>query len=617
MLKVIIVLLLLCQISFSQTKFDAAFESGNLSSVTTTDSITYYVKSTEDIGGRWFYFRISGVQDKFIRVFIQNSDVNRPFYSYDNKNFERFTSAESPQQNMFQKTFEMDTVFVAYYYPYNYSFLQERISDWKNSEFVKCDTLGFTDHNFPMQELIITDNSVPNENKYKVWIHARTHPGETPSSWHMDGIIETLLSDDEVISFYRKNIIFYLYPFNNPEGVYYGRSRTNFFGVDQERDWNYSSEATTTEVNLLKSRMAEINSDKPISVFLNLHSQAAPFCTFWIHTPSSTSDYFYRREYQFSNLNTSDNPYFAQTDYSESNLQPYFPEGWLWNNYNDKVMALTYETPYDKYSNAAWVDNDNLFEIGKRTVYSIGEYLELSYPKHLILDNKNAVVSGNYSESQTGLDFYSDNYFLLDTGDKTASATFMSEILQPGKYDIYGWWQAENNFSFATNFEISAGFDSPQIIEKTQRLNGGQWNFLTEYKITSSSALQIFISNNNTGKVAIDAFRIIFREPITEIDENTVPSAFKLFQNYPNPFNPSTTISFTIPSSTEYYSVLQTVTLKVYDILGNEVATLVNENKPAGVYNVQFTMYNLPSGVYFYTLKAGSFSETKKMLLLK
>ena len=202
MLKVIIVLLLLCQISFSQTKFDAAFESGNLSSVTTTDSITYYVKSTEDIGGRWFYFRISGVQDKFIRVFIQNSDVNRPFYSYDNKNFERFTSAESPQQNMFQKTFEKDTVFVAYYYPYNYSFLQERISDWKNSEFVKCDTLGFTNHNFPMQELIITDNSVPNENKHKVWIHARTHPGETPSSWHMDGIIETLLSDDEVISFY-------------------------------------------------------------------------------------------------------------------------------------------------------------------------------------------------------------------------------------------------------------------------------------------------------------------------------------------------------------------------------------------------------------------------------
>jgi len=90
-----------------------------------------------------------------------------------------------------------------------------------------------------------------------------------------------------------------------------------------------------------------------------------------------------------------------------------------------------------------------------------------------------------------------------------------------------------------------------------------------------------------------------------------------LEQNYPNPFNPSTTISFTVPSSTEYYSVQQNVSLKVYDILGNEVATLVNENKPAGVYNVQFAMNNFPSGVYFYTLKAGSFTETKKMLLMK
>jgi len=92
---------------------------------------------------------------------------------------------------------------------------------------------------------------------------------------------------------------------------------------------------------------------------------------------------------------------------------------------------------------------------------------------------------------------------------------------------------------------------------------------------------------------------------------------YELSQNTPNPFNPSTTISFTVPSSTEYYSVLQNVTLKVYDILGNEVATLVDENKPAGMYNVQCIMNNASSGVYFYKLKAGSFTETKKMLLMK
>jgi len=106
---------------------------------------------------------------------------------------------------------------------------------------------------------------------------------------------------------------------------------------------------------------------------------------------------------------------------------------------------------------------------------------------------------------------------------------------------------------------------------------------------------------------------------VTNVSDTTVPYDFQLLQNYPNPFNPSTTISFTIPSSTEYYSVLQNVTLKVYDILGREVATLVNENKQPGFYHYTFSTlhYTLPSGVYFYTLKSGQFSETKKMILLR
>jgi hypothetical protein len=99
---------------------------------------------------------------------------------------------------------------------------------------------------------------------------------------------------------------------------------------------------------------------------------------------------------------------------------------------------------------------------------------------------------------------------------------------------------------------------------------------------------------------------------ITDINENfnIIPENFSLSQNYPNPFNPSTSIQYAI-SSTQF------VTLKVYDVLGNEVATLVNEHKPAGMYNVQFTMNNLASGIYFYRLTAGQFVQTKKMILIK
>ena len=107
-------------------------------------------------------------------------------------------------------------------------------------------------------------------------------------------------------------------------------------------------------------------------------------------------------------------------------------------------------------------------------------------------------------------------------------------------------------------------------------------------------------------------------------DEGNTPIDFSLAQNYPNPFNPTTTIKYTIPNVTlspdknGINSVEGSrVQLKVYDILGNEIATLVNEEKPAGSYQVEFDGSNLSSGVYFYQLKAGNYFGTKKMTLIK
>ena len=95
-------------------------------------------------------------------------------------------------------------------------------------------------------------------------------------------------------------------------------------------------------------------------------------------------------------------------------------------------------------------------------------------------------------------------------------------------------------------------------------------------------------------------------------------SDFRLEQNYPNPFNPSTKIKFTIPSviaSSTKQSAL--VTLEVYDVLGNEVVTLLSEEKSAGSYEVEFDATQLTSGIYFYQLRTESFADTKKMILLR
>lgn len=114
---------------------------------------------------------------------------------------------------------------------------------------------------------------------------------------------------------------------------------------------------------------------------------------------------------------------------------------------------------------------------------------------------------------------------------------------------------------------------------------------------------------------------------VTDVDdENKLLLSFNLEQNYPNPFNPSTKIRFVIPNVVRNLKDFSSqaprndntfVTLKVYDVLGKEVATLVNEEKPAGKYKVEFNASTLPSGVYFYQLRSGDFVETKKMVLLR
>ncbi len=101
----------------------------------------------------------------------------------------------------------------------------------------------------------------------------------------------------------------------------------------------------------------------------------------------------------------------------------------------------------------------------------------------------------------------------------------------------------------------------------------------------------------------------------TGISNNSTPVEFKLGQNYPNPFNPVTKIKFEIPSIVN--GELSIVNLKVFDLLGREVVTLVNEKLSAGNFEVEFDGSNLSSGIYFYRLEAGNFSETKRMILLK
>ncbi|HMU41935.1 MAG TPA: T9SS type A sorting domain-containing protein [Ignavibacteriaceae bacterium] len=143
--------------------------------------------------------------------------------------------------------------------------------------------------------------------------------------------------------------------------------------------------------------------------------------------------------------------------------------------------------------------------------------------------------------------------------------------------------------------------------------NGGSWTQINEGMGNQTIAsLAISPDYIYAGTLGSSTWRRPLSEIITSVEaqETDLPSNFNLAQNYPNPFNPSTKIRYSVPIS-------EFVTLKVYDVLGNEVAALVNEEKPAGTYEVNFNASQLSSGIYFYKLQAGSFVETKKMILLR
>lgn len=145
------------------------------------------------------------------------------------------------------------------------------------------------------------------------------------------------------------------------------------------------------------------------------------------------------------------------------------------------------------------------------------------------------------------------------------------------------------------------------------RTGGASWTQMNT-GLTDTSIYTLTVSGTSlfAGTSESDVWRRSLSEMVTsaEYSPSEVPASFRLDQNYPNPFNPVTTISFTLPSKSF-------VSLKVFDALGKEVSVLVSQELPGGRYSTKWNAGGLPSGVYFYRLQAGSFTETKKLVLLR
>ncbi len=169
-------------------------------------------------------------------------------------------------------------------------------------------------------------------------------------------------------------------------------------------------------------------------------------------------------------------------------------------------------------------------------------------------------------------------------------------------YDELTWYLTGSKFLYVT---YDGGYTWEDIIDLDIV------TVATNYSITVDRDGYVWLAGNNS-----EVYRATPTVDVKLIDDNLI-SKFSLEANYPNPFNPSTIINYSIPRSKELNSEPQNVTLKVFNMLGQEVATLVNETQRAGRYEVEFYATNLSSGLYIYTLQNAGFLQSRKMLLIK
>ena len=229
---------------------------------------------------------------------------------------------------------------------YGYEDLLSDLSVWGQSPYVTIDSIGPTVENRAIWELTISDN--PASNTYKrVYIHARTHPGEEEAFWVVDEIINFLLADTPEAAFIRSQSIFHIVPMHNPDGVELGFPRENANGIDVESGWD--DNVLEPEVTVLQNRFIDLSFviPNPIEVALNMHSAYACKRYFVYHHENGTSENFTELERDFISGIQSYYPggfedwsYFVSWT---SGTPDQYPESWWWFNYGDNVMALTYE----------------------------------------------------------------------------------------------------------------------------------------------------------------------------------------------------------------------------------------------------------------------------------
>lgn len=268
------------------------------------------------------------------------------------------------------------------------------------------------------------------------------------------------------------------------------------------------------------------------------------------------------------------------------------------DNPGTNLSALYYSNSHD--GGLTWSQNEKLSDtfnphLGWPNQQKMGDYF------HMVSDNNGARLAWAATFNNEEDVYYS---YITDT---TVVPVELTSFTASVENDIVLLlWSTATELN-NRGFEIEKSVDKSDWINIGFKEGSGTTSEPRQYSISD------ILSNYSYSKLYYRLKQVDFDGSFVYsniVEVEILPKEFSISQNYPNPFNPTTTIRYTLPVSA-------LVSIKVFDVLGNEITNLVNEEKQAGEYEIKFDASKLPSGVYFYQLNAGNFVESRKMLLLK
>lgn len=376
-------------------KVSRVLTDGTVLRITERGHPEYYVPTYSGDQQRWYRMDERLVQ--------QSQDCN---YDPDNQ-----TITDCDLTFPISQGFSGKQIYLARFYPYTYTDLENHLRQIAGSQYVEIEELGDSPGGMssgkdyppvPIKMVTITDPNINDVHKKRIWIHARTHPGETGSSFAVQGLIDFLLSASADSENIRKQFIFNVVPMVNPDGVRAGNYRTRLNNEDlndgnlelgwkpNEKDPTLLAADVPLENRIINEKMREflapVDGSPPVTMAFNLHSsnEAPETAAYMIPHFGSDPDEYHEEELALWHNQNNFIAYLAHFYSGRIQAPPEevgrgflaydYPETWWWRNKMDQVLAMTLETTYGKAGYEHWVTDSDIFDLGKALAYAIECY---------------------------------------------------------------------------------------------------------------------------------------------------------------------------------------------------------------------------------------------------